>query len=250
MMYLGDFPDDQILRFAFSTRGAGGASITFAGTPSLAVYKDDSDTQSTAGITLTVDRDAVTGQHLVEVNLSSDPFYSAGSDYSITVISGTVDGVDVVGQVLANFSIQNRHMRGTDDAATASALATAQNGLAAIQGAVVALHDLDAEGVRAAIGMADADLDAQLASLATAASLSALHDLSTSDVGDAVLDEVVEGTWTLRQLLRIVAAALAGKLSGAATDTVTIRDLDDSKDRITATVDQDGNRTAVALDAS
>jgi hypothetical protein len=98
--------------------------------------------------------------------------------------------------------------------------------------------------------MADADLDAQLASLATAASLSALHDLSTSDVGDAVLDEVVEGTWTLRQLLRIVAAALAGKLSGAATDTVTIRDLDDSKDRITATVDQDGNRTAVALDAS
>ena len=44
------------------------------------------------------------------------------------------------------------------------------------------------------------------------------------------------------------AVRLAGKLSGAATTPVTIRAADDSKARITATVDSDGNRTALTLD--
>ena len=45
-------------------------------------------------------------------------------------------------------------------------------------------------------------------------------------------------------------AALVGKLSGAATTTVTIRDVNDTKNRIIATVDADGNRTAVTEDVS
>lgn len=45
-------------------------------------------------------------------------------------------------------------------------------------------------------------------------------------------------------------SALAGKLSGAATTTVTIRDTNDGIDRIVATVDASGNRSAVTLDAS
>ena len=67
-----------------------------------------------------------------------------------------------------------------------------------------------------------------------------------------VLDEAnaIETGWTLRKILRIVAAALGGKLSGAATATVTIRDVTDTKARITATVDADGNRTAVTLDGT
>ena len=59
---------------------------------------------------------------------------------------------------------------------------------------------------------------------------------------------VVEGSHTMIQLLRLFASALASKLSGAATTTVTIRDIDDSKNRIVATVDSDGNRTAITLD--
>lgn len=75
------------------------------------------------------------------------------------------------------------------------------------------------------------------------------YRLSSTGVDD-VLDEVVEGAYTVRHYLRLVAAALAGKLSGAATATITIRDIGDSKNRITATVDSDGNRTAVTLDAT
>ncbi len=73
------------------------------------------------------------------------------------------------------------------------------------------------------------------------------YQLSATGVDD-ILDEAYEGTTTLRQFLRLAASALFGKLSGAATTTVTIRDEADGKDRITATVDSDGNRSAVTLD--
>jgi hypothetical protein len=45
-------------------------------------------------------------------------------------------------------------------------------------------------------------------------------------------------------------AALAGKLSGAAGTTINIRDVNDTKNRITATVDENGNRLTVTLDGS
>jgi hypothetical protein len=67
---------------------------------------------------------------------------------------------------------------------------------------------------------------------------------------DALLDraDAIETGWTPRQAMRVILAALAGKLSGAATNTVLVRDATDSKTRITATVDADGNRSAVTHD--
>ncbi len=58
----------------------------------------------------------------------------------------------------------------------------------------------------------------------------------------------VETSLTLRQALRLIVAASAGKVSGASTTTVTIRNYGDSKDRIVATVDAYGNRTAISTD--
>jgi hypothetical protein len=68
--------------------------------------------------------------------------------------------------------------------------------------------------------------------------------------GAAVWDYVLEGSYTAKQLFRLCTAALVGKVAGAATTNVTIRDTADSKNRIDATVDAYGNRTAVTLDAS
>jgi len=76
------------------------------------------------------------------------------------------------------------------------------------------------------------------------------HVHPIGEIADGVLDEAVEGSETLRQAVRLMRAALVGKLSGAATTTVTIRDAADSKARITATVDSDGNRSAVTTDAT
>lgn len=70
----------------------------------------------------------------------------------------------------------------------------------------------------------------------------------TAGAIDAILDETIgDGTLTLRQLLRVMAAALAGKASGAGTTTMTFRSVADTTDVIVATVDADGNRSAVML---
>lgn len=61
---------------------------------------------------------------------------------------------------------------------------------------------------------------------------------------DAVLDEVVDGTYTMRQLLRGFAAVLLGKASGMGTVNGVFRDISDTKNRVAVTQDADGNRTA------
>ncbi len=73
-----------------------------------------------------------------------------------------------------------------------------------------------------------------------------------TSIADAMLDETagIETNRTVRQGLRIMLASLAGKLSGAALTTVRIRDTNDTRDRIVATVDENGDRLAVTLDGS
>ena len=74
---------------------------------------------------------------------------------------------------------------------------------------------------------------------------------SSLDIASQILDSSdVETSVTVKEALRIVLSALAGKLSGAGTTAITIRDVNDTKDRITATVDASGNRTAVTVDGS
>jgi hypothetical protein len=45
-------------------------------------------------------------------------------------------------------------------------------------------------------------------------------------------------------------AVLAGEVSGGGTTTITFRNLDDDTDRVIATVDSSGNRTAFTYDLS
>lgn len=59
--------------------------------------------------------------------------------------------------------------------------------------------------------------------------------------------EVIESGYTAAEILRLIASATAGKMSGANSNTVTFRDLGDTKDRIVADVDATG-RTDVTLD--
>ena len=56
--------------------------------------------------------------------------------------------------------------------------------------------------------------------------------------------------YTLEEAMKICLAALAGKVSGAGTTSITIRSADDTADRIVATVDTNGNRSAVTLDGA
>lgn len=109
MRHVGDFAAASTVRIGFNTCQSDGTPITLAGTPTAAVYKDGSTTESTTGVTLTVDFDARTGSHLVVIDTSADgTFYASGSDFRVVLTAGTVNGVSVVGSIIAGFSINNR----------------------------------------------------------------------------------------------------------------------------------------------
>lgn len=78
------------------------------------------------------------------------------------------------------------------------------------------------------------------------ADLTSLNDISTADIIAAVSD----GAYNLQAMMRIMFAALAGKVSGGSTTTISFRDSADTKDRIVATVDANGNRSAMTLDGT
>lgn len=108
MKSLGDFDASAVIYGKFTTyRPSTGAAYTLAGTPALSVYKDNSATQSTTGVTMTADFDSVTGLNHFAIDTSADgTFYSAGSFFDIVITTGTVDSVSVVGSVVASFTIR------------------------------------------------------------------------------------------------------------------------------------------------
>jgi len=95
------------------------------------------------------------------------------------------------------------------------------------------------------------EMDSNSADLNTIiAALAALTVPTADENADALLDRAsaIDG-YTVREIMRVLAAALAGKSSGGASDDA-VRAIDDSKGRITATVDANGHRTAVTVDAT
>lgn len=75
---------------------------------------------------------------------------------------------------------------------------------------------------------------------------------SASDNATGLLDLAngVESGLTLRQTMKIVAASLGGKCSGGGTGTIVFRNVADTKDVISATVDNYGNRSALTRDVT
>jgi hypothetical protein len=84
---------------------ATGAPITLAGTPVVAAYIDNSTTEITAGITLTVDFDSRTGLHNVRVVATSGNGYTTGTSVALVLTAGTVSGTSVVGVKVGEFTI-------------------------------------------------------------------------------------------------------------------------------------------------
>lgn len=257
MNYAGDFAPAATVRLRFNTHKLDGSPVTLAGTPAVAVYKG-STTESTAGVTLTVDYDGRTGFHDVVIDTSADgTFYAAGNDFTVILTAGTADGVSVAGGIVGSFSLANRSpLRPTVAGRTLDVSATGEAGLDwANVGSPTTVVGLSGTTVKTATDVETrvAELQARLpADPASASGSFTLTSGERTTLAGAILDLAngVETGRTLRQALRLILAALAGKLSGAATATITIRDSNDGKNRIVATVDADGNRTAVTYDVS
>lgn len=126
MRYLGDYAVDATVQVPFTTNDGNGGRVApnsaFENTD-VRIYKNASATQRTgvSGVTMTSPFNSMVGVHWVTIDLSDNDdagFYAAGNDYTVVLYPDeTVDG-ESVSSILATFSIQNRYMRGTDNANT------------------------------------------------------------------------------------------------------------------------------------
>lgn len=107
--------------------------------------------------------------------------------------------------------------------------------------------------IDAKLGVPAANVSADIAAV-KGETAAILDDTGTSGVAvssggvAAIWAYVVEGATSATQVLRGALAVLTGKSTGGGTGIVKFRDSADAKDRITATVDENGNRTSITLD--
>lgn len=196
-------------------------------------------------------------------SISGVTFPSGFSTLTVAAIQSglaTASALAVVGSdVITNGTVLSLMAGGGFDTATDSLEAIRNRGDAAWTTAT-GFSTLDAAGVRAAVGLASADLDTQLGTIDGNVD-AVLADTGTDGVvvaagskagyslAAAGLDAVtVETGLNARQALSVIAAASAGVLSGAATTEIQISAAGVSAtNRVTATVDADGNRSSVTL---
>ena len=141
---------------------------------------------------------------------------------------------------------------GTDVWATAARALTDKAGftISGTKTTLDALNDITAAAVWAVAARALTDKAGfSLAADQSAVTIGTVNAIAAAAI-DAIWDEVMEGTLTARQGLRLTMSMLASKSSGGGTATLVYRDYGDTKARLTFTADADGNRTAVTSDVT
>jgi len=112
--YYGDFAEDATVYIPFNTFSSDdpSASVTVTNlvNTDVHIHKNGSTTQrnNAAGITMTVDFDSITGNHMVIIDTSDDTvagFWVAAGEYQVRVEGTTIDGATVNAWVGA-FSIE------------------------------------------------------------------------------------------------------------------------------------------------
>ena len=228
--------DSVFLHFGTSSTTTGAATNADS-TPTVNVAEDG----TALGYAPTV-TNITTGLYMVQIDCTAGNGFEAGRRYSVYVAAtvGGIAGRDGIGEFEVLATDLNTGVASVVGAVGSVTGLTAANLDVAVSTRLAAASytaPLDAAATRAALGMAAANLDTQLGALPTAA-----------ENATAVLDEIIEAALSLRQAMRLCIAAMGGKASGLDTTTAIYRDSADTKDRITATVDANGNRTAVTLD--
>lgn len=113
MIYLGDYPTTGTVYIPLNTFTSDDPSASVTVTDLVAgdvkIHKNGSTTQrsSSAGITVSIDFDSITGNHLIAIDLTDNTdagFYAAGSRYLVRVEGITVDGATINAWIAA-FSI-------------------------------------------------------------------------------------------------------------------------------------------------
>lgn len=181
----------------------------------------------------------------VVTSASATPGY-AGVDWS-KVVNNT-STVSLSGTTVGTITSYTGNTPQTGDT---YALANGASGFVAIktQAAAIEVDTTDIQS-RLPAALIGGRIDANMQAGATGViSASLLASDAANEIADALLDraDAIETGETLRMAVRHTVSAVAGVLSGAATTSIVIKGAGVATTRISATVDADGNRSAVTL---
>lgn len=105
--YIGDFKQKSTIYFIYNTLNSSGASVNRTSIVSTTIYRNDSTTGTTSGITETSAFDSIAGNVLLTID-TDNAYYLDKSDYSI-VLAGVVLSTQTVNISIASFSLSNRY---------------------------------------------------------------------------------------------------------------------------------------------
>ena len=156
------------------------------------------------------------------------------------------DGAAVAPSTAGTVSVYKND--GTSETTTGVTYTTSFDGLVGINRVSIDTSDgFYATGCDYTVVLDGAVIDGQTVN-AVLAAFSIAHRYPTpDDNADALLDQAdgIETDTTLRHALRVMAAVLAGKVSGAGSGTENFTGLDGSTTRVQVATDAAGNRTNV-----
>jgi len=164
---------EETVYLDFTTRAfATGVPGTLGGTPVLSVLEENNATPITAGVSVSVDRASVAGLNMATIVATTANGYELGKGYSVYISTGTVGGVSVIGEIVAEFTI--------GASAAAQDLANGTDGLTALKTGIDAIPTTAMRGTD----------NAALASVCTEVRLQALTDWLDGGRLDALLDAI------------------------------------------------------------
>ncbi len=112
----------ETVYFNFTTRQfSDGVPTVLAGSPVLSVLEENNATPITAGVSVEVSLASVVGLNQATIVATGGNGYETGKGYAVYISTGTVGGVSVVGEVVAQFTVEA--------AAVVADVATAQTDL-------------------------------------------------------------------------------------------------------------------------
>jgi len=124
--------------------------------------------------------------------------------------------------------------------------------IATMQGNVTSILEDTGTTLPATLSTIAGYLDTEIAAILTdtgttlPAQIAALNNITVANI----LAGTVDGSETVLSVLRYALSVLAGLTTGGGTTTRTFKDAGGTKARVTATLDNNGNRTAITLDGT
>ena len=239
--FFGDYDTTEAVCIPFNTFSSDDPSASVTITDLVAadikIHKDGSTTQraSDSGITVSIDFDTITGNHLVAIDLSDNTdvgFYSAGSRYQVRMEGTTIDGATINAWIGA-FSI-------------GCTLRPATNGRTIVVDASGRVDVSLIEGSDATDQIRDSVVDD-----ATKIDASALNTLSSHDPGATIAKAgdamtLVDDAITAAKFDETTAYPLASADTGATTIARTGAD-GDTLETLSDQIDLQATSTALAI---